>query len=182
MTQILKIVFPKQIEVVYSCLVGMLDSFLFHSVPQKLDSLIPRLSRNVKMYRGESLVSFLRIQHDVIKKEPKQKGSVLHAVQPTMLQCSVCVILDARQLDLCSKLPATFALFPVLSLRVRPRTIKFSLPPLYLYHFSHEKKYQALHAYTTSMFAFRSIGAWERGQKLDIFLSNSLSTSLTSIY
>ena len=32
MTNILKIVFPKQIEVVYSCLVGMLDSFLFHSV------------------------------------------------------------------------------------------------------------------------------------------------------
>ena len=58
-------------------------------------SLIPRLSRNMNMYRGESLVSFLR-KHDVIKIGPKQKGNVLHVVQPTMLQCSVCMIFNAR--------------------------------------------------------------------------------------
>ena len=58
-------------------------------------SLIPRLSWNVNMYRGESLVSFLG-KHDVIKIEPKQKGNVLHVVQPTMLQRLVCMIFDAR--------------------------------------------------------------------------------------
>ena len=67
------------------------------------------------MYRGESLVSFLR-KHDVIKIRPKQKGNVLHVVQPTMLQHSVCMIFDARELDKCSRLPAIFALFPVPSL------------------------------------------------------------------
>ena len=77
-------------------------------------SLIPRLFRNANIYRAESLVSFLR-KHDVIKIGPKQKGNVLRVVQPTMLQRSVCMIFDARQLDTCSKLPATFALFPVLS-------------------------------------------------------------------
>ena len=40
------------------------------------------------MYRVESLVSFLR-KHGVIKTGQKQKGNVLHVVQPTMLQCSV---------------------------------------------------------------------------------------------
>ena len=36
-------------------------------------SLIPRLSRNVNMYRGESQVSFV-CKHDVIKIGSKQKG------------------------------------------------------------------------------------------------------------
>ena len=40
---------------------------------------------------------------------------------------------------MCSKLPATFTPFPVLSLWVCPRTIKVSLPPLYLQQFSHGK-------------------------------------------
>ena len=34
------------------------------------------------------------------------------------------------------------------------------------YCFSREKKYQALHACTTSMFVFRSMGAWERGYQI----------------
>ena len=51
-------------------------------------SLIPRLSRDVNMYRRESLVSFLR-KHDVIKIGPKQKDSILRVVQPTMLQHSI---------------------------------------------------------------------------------------------
>ena len=48
-------------------------------------SLVPRLSQNANMYRVESLVSFLH-KHDVIKIGPKQKGNVLHIVQPTTLQ------------------------------------------------------------------------------------------------
>ena len=58
-------------------------------------SLVPRLSWNANMYRVESLVSLIR-KHDVIKIGPKQKGNVLHVVQPTMLQHSVCMILDPR--------------------------------------------------------------------------------------
>ena len=42
-------------------------------------------------------------------------------------------------------LSTTFTLFPVVSLQVRPHKIKVSLPPLYLYCLSREKKYQALH-------------------------------------
>ena len=55
----------------------------------------------------------------------------------------------------CSRLPAIFALFLVLNLRVRPPTIKVVLPL--------RKKYQALLACTTSVFMFRNGGAWERG-------------------
>ena len=58
-------------------------------------SLVPRLSRNANMYRTESLVSFLR-KHDVIKIGPKQKGNVLHVIQPTMLQRSVCMLFNTR--------------------------------------------------------------------------------------
>ena len=61
------------------------------------------------MYCRESLVSFLR-KHDVIEIRLKQKGNVLCVVQPTVFN-AWCV------LDTCSKLAATFALFPVLSLR-----------------------------------------------------------------
>ena len=35
------------------------------------------------MYRGESLVSFLR-KHDKMKMGPEQKGNVLRVVQATM--------------------------------------------------------------------------------------------------
>ena len=47
------------------------------------------------MYRMESLVSFVR-KHDIIKIGQKQKGNVLHVVQPTMLQHSVRMTFDAR--------------------------------------------------------------------------------------
>ena len=145
-------------------------------------SLVPRLSRNANIYRMESLVSFLR-KHDVIKIGPKQKGNVLHVVQPTMLQHSVCMIFDSRKLDTCSKLPATFVPFPVLSL-ICPRTIKWHLPRVYLWRFSREKKYQALHACTTSMFAFQSMGAWERGYHdatLRHTISNLISQKISDI-
>ena len=46
-------------------------------------SLVPRLPRNANIYRGESLVSFLR-KHDVIKIGPEQKGNILCIVQPIM--------------------------------------------------------------------------------------------------
>ena len=60
-----------------------------------LFSLVPRLPWKANMYCGESLVSFLR-KHDIIKIGPKEKGNILRVVQPTMLQCSVCMIFDAR--------------------------------------------------------------------------------------
>ena len=125
-------------------------------------SLVPRLSWNSNMYLTESLVSFLR-KHDVIKIGPKQKGNILRVVQPTM--SSMLGVYDIRPpiADTCIKLPATFAPFLCCASRVCPRTIKFSLPPLYLWRFSRDKKYQALHACTTSMFVFRSVEAWERG-------------------
>lgn len=51
--------------------------------------------------------------------------------------------------ETCNKLPATIALLHVLSLWVCPCTIKVSLPSLYIYCCSCEKKYQAIHACTT---------------------------------
>ena len=47
---------------------------------------------------------------------------------------------------------------------VCPCTIKVVLhvPLVYFRRRSREKKYQALHTCTTSMFTFRSVGAWER--------------------
>ena len=46
-------------------------------------SLVPRLPRNANIYRGESLVSFLR-KHDVIKIGPEQNGNILRVVQSTV--------------------------------------------------------------------------------------------------
>ena len=114
----------------------------------------------------ESLVSFLTY-HDIIKMLPnfwEQKGNILFVIQPTLH--STLGVYDTRSpiaIDTCSKFPDTFTLFPVLSLRVHPRTIKVSLPPLYPRRCSCEKTYQALHTCTTSMFMFWSMGAWERG-------------------
>ena len=90
-------------------------------------SLVPRLSWNVNMYRRESLVPFLR-KHDVIKMGVKQKSNVLCVVQPTMRSTLGVYDIQPPKLDTCSKLVATFALFPVLNLQVCPRTIKISLP------------------------------------------------------
>jgi len=39
------------------------------------------------MYRGESLVSFLR-KHDVIKIGLKPKGNVMRVVQPSRTHCT----------------------------------------------------------------------------------------------
>ena len=72
----------------------IMDSILDLILDQRA-SLVPRLSWNANMYRVESLVSFLR-KHDVIKIGLKQKGNVLRVIQPTMLQCSVCMIFDAQ--------------------------------------------------------------------------------------
>ena len=62
--------------------------------------------------------------------------------------------------DICpmiaNKLPATFVLFHVLSLWVCPRSLS-------TLDSAHVRKYQALHACTTSIFAFRRVGAWEQG-------------------
>ena len=137
-----------------------------------LFSLVPRfpsLEREY-VYAGRSLAWYLfSHEHDVLKKGPEllEQKDVLHVVQPTMR--STLGMHDIHPpiayIDTCSKLPATFALFSVLSLPVRPRTIKVFLPPFYPQQCSREKKYQALITCTTSMFAFQSGGAWERGYK-----------------
>ena len=95
-------------------------------------SLVPRLSQNMNMYCGESLVYFLR-KHDIIKIGPKQKGYV---VQPAMLQHSECMIFDARYVVIC---PIPSRSFSCSELRVCQCTIKVSLPPLYPPCFSCEK-------------------------------------------
>jgi len=76
------------------------------------DSLVPRLPQNTNMYHGESLVSFLP-KHDIMEIGLKHKGNIL-CVQPTMH--STLGVYGIRP-PIASKLPATFALFPVLSLR-----------------------------------------------------------------
>ena len=52
---------------------------------------------------------------------------------------------------MCRNLPATTALFPVLSLWVRPCAIKVFLPPFYPRGFSCAKKNQALSACINSI-------------------------------
>ena len=44
------------------------------------------------------------------------------------VQCTVCMTFAPQPLNMCSKLPTTFTLFPVLNLQVSPRTIMVSLP------------------------------------------------------
>ena len=121
--------------------------------------------QNANIYNWESLVSFLH-KHDVIKIGLKQKGNVLRIFQLTtctcVLQRSVCMIFVTRYLDTCNKLPATFALFPVLNLGYAHAQLS-SFHPLSTFTASHVKKYQALHACTTSVFTFWSVGAWEQG-------------------
>ena len=81
-------------------------------------SLAPRLpcSERDDVYRGKAWY-LISDEHDVV-----EKGRV---------QCSVCVRYSSSDSYMCSKLPATFALFPVLSLWVHPCAIKVFLPPLY---------------------------------------------------
>ena len=113
------------------------------------------------MYRAESLVSFLR-KHDVIKIGPKQKGNVVCVVQPTMLQRSVCMLFNARYLDTCSKLPATFALFPVLSLGYAHTQLS-SLYLLSTFTASHVRKNTRFS--TPAQLQCSRSGAWEPGNE-----------------
>ena len=63
------------------------------------------------------------------------------------VQRSVCMIFTPRQLYMYSKWPDTFALSPVLGLRVCPCAIKVFLPDLLLWGFSREKNTRlSLHA------------------------------------
>ena len=112
----------------------------------------------------ESLVYFLK-KHDIIKIRLKHRKATLMPGMVMLIysllffcalfnqlcvQRSVCMIFNPQQLDTCSKLVATLALFPVLSLRICPRTISF-------YHLSTSegshmrKNYQALSSCTTSI-------------------------------
>ena len=116
------------------------------------------------MHRAESLVSFL-CKHDVIKIGQKQKGNVLHVVQPTTLQHSVCMLFNTLQLDTCSKLPATFAFFPVLSRGYAHA----QLTPLYLlstFGAFHVTKNTRLS--TPAQLQCSHSGAWEPGNEASI--------------
>ena len=98
-------------------------------------SLVPRLSRNANMYHVESLVSFNFVRkHDVIKIGKKLKATFCALFNQLCFNAR-CVF-DTRQLDTCSKLPATFVPFSVLSL-IRPCTIKVA--STIFYRFSCEK-------------------------------------------
>ena len=103
------------------------------------------------VYAGEP-VSFL-YKHDIIKIGLKQKGNVLHVVQPTMR--SMLGVYDIR----CPRVTPNLHSFSCSDSWVHPPTMKVSLPPLYLWSFSRDKKYQALHACTTLVFAFQSVRA-----------------------
>ena len=70
-----------------------------------------------------------------------------------------------------NKLPATFVLFHVLSLWVCPRSLS-------TLDSSHVRKYQALHACTTSIFSFRRVGAWERGYNYHTLLHRNRRWSM----
>ena len=116
------------------------------------------------MYRGESLVSFL-CKHDVIKIGLKQKGNVLCVIQPTMLQRSVCMIFDARYLDTCSKLSATFVPFSFLSL-IRPHTIKVASTSRLSFSASHVTKNTRLSM--PAQLQCSCSRAWEPGNEANI--------------
>ena len=86
-------------------------------------SFVPRLSRKANIYRWdrESPAWYLLRKHDVIKI-----GTVTFCALFNQLCFNArCVIFDARQLDTCSKLPATFALSPVLSRRYAHEQVLF---------------------------------------------------------
>jgi len=66
----------------------------------------------VNIYRAERLVSFVH-KHDVSKIGPNRKATFCAFFNQLCFNAR-CVLFNARQLDMCSKLPAAFALFPVL--------------------------------------------------------------------
>ena len=92
----------------------------------------------------------------------RKKGIALRIVQSTMrLTLGVC---DIRPL-MARYVSRYLRSFSCSETWVCPCTIKVVLhvPRVYFRQCSREKKYQALHTCTTSMFTFRSMGAWERG-------------------
>ena len=111
------------------------------------------------MSRRESLVSFL-CKHNVIEIGLKTE-------RQRFVCCSTNYVFNVRRvwystpnnsIHVVSWLPYLL-FFPVLSLaRVRPHLTKVSLPPLYLWGFSPEKKYQAPSVCTTSISEWRSLG------------------------
>lgn len=124
------------------------------------------LSGTQTCVRRKSLVSILTwTWHNC-----KQKGNICALFSQLCVQCSVCTIFAPQQLDTCSKLSATLALFPVLSFRILSHTIKVTLPPLYPWRCSRAKKYQALSACTTSMFMLQTGEVWQRGYQYIAFL------------
>ena len=68
--------------------------FLSWLLPKQVgSSLVTRLPRNTNMYRGESLVYFLR-KHDVTKIGLNRKATLCALFNQLCIQCSVCVIFN----------------------------------------------------------------------------------------
>ena len=111
--------------------------------------------------RVESLVSFLTWSWCNQKRtrafRTERQCFMCCSTSYVCIQHSVVYDICPPIADTCSKLPDTFALFPVLSLQVRPHIIKVFIPPFYLQCCSWEKKYQALSACTTCISEGRSL-------------------------
>ena len=114
--------------VLFYCLVADEAEWGWHS-------LVPRLSRNANMYRGESLVSFLR-KHDLIKIWLNRKATLCMLFNPL---CSVC---DIRP-PIARYVARYVWSFFCSESRVLPHTIKVVLPRVYLWSFWHDKNTRA---------------------------------------
>ena len=126
-------------------------------------SLVPRLSQNANIYRGGSLVSFL-CKHDVIKIHCRTKTERQHFACCST-NCASTLGMDAQQLDTCSKLFATFALFPFLS-RGYAHTQLRSFYPLSTFQAAHVTKNTRLS--TPAQLQCSRSGAWEPGNEARI--------------
>ena len=64
--------------------------------------------------------------------------------------------------------------------------LSWSLYPTFsLWCFSHRENYQVLHACTTSMFAFQSVGAWEQVLSFNmkaVFLKGDVAKTLLCVH
>ena len=110
-------------------------------------------------------------EHDIIEREPKfseKKGKGFKSARITFrlskpgLKGSFTWIQSVSSVG-CSLLASYVDIHSFLcnpDLWMHPHTIKVSLPPFYLWFCSCEKKIPTC---TTSMFVFRSGGAWEQG-------------------
>jgi len=140
-------------------------------------SLVPRLFWNVNIYRAESLVSFL-CKHDVSKIGPNKKATFCAFFNQLCFNARcVCYSTPDSYIRVVScPLPSLIFLFWSW---VCTRTIKSSLPPLYLWRF-HVTKNTRLS--TPAQLQCSRSGAWEPGNEVSLaeYWSRSQTLSETS--